>query len=511
VSLNPNLDSIRKLLDSGDKETARQQIEKLLYRDSTNTYIWWLYVQVTEDKKLQYIILSAMRELPPDAYTAKAQAMLACLPYQEAQPNNLLFRLAKRRPKQKDVLLIAAGCAVVFSIVLLGMVLFLNTTKTPSAASASLSTVAHTPPLAKFVVVSAVLGETPTPQPTENYTVTPPYTPTPQPTENYTVTPSYTPTPDQADVLGQLQAKLHKNARDLIAITNETLNLLNDPDPITAVTIAAVTKNIQQIQKLRGEMMFINLSAVSNDTRFNVVVPVTIAFTNYATTALQLIDFKLKAAPRLDEQIIIGIVTATPQVFATATNQATQHTNTATITSMPTCGPSGQSVCTIVSTTPAKNTRVPTATPFDSIQPQPIATIGDPWSQIVALTKDLQFYLDNLNKGLTNYQRYTMQTVVKDHLSPQAVVISSTDTTVLDLEGGTYTITYELDVALPENGSISLVSAKDSIGIIIKLVGVSTQDKYGHSGGTQVVQIPAGSYQGRVTSAKDWVIAFDPQ
>jgi hypothetical protein len=89
--------------------------------------------------------------------------------------------------------------------------------------------------------------------------------------------------------------------------------------------------------------------------------------------------------------------------------------------------------------------------------------------------------------------------------------VSNTNNTVLDLKAGTYTVTYELDSALPANAAITLVPAQGSTGTAIPLITTSTQDKYGNPGGTRTIQIAAGQYQVQIDSAKLWVVAFDPQ
>jgi len=507
MAARPNLDTIRKLLDSGDKETARQQIAKLLYRDSMNTHAWWLYAQVTEDKKLRYSILNAMVELPPDAYTAKARAMLSNLPYQEVPQNDPLLALVHshantKRPTQNNTMIIAAAFAVVLGIgMILGIVLFLNNSKPLSEASASIAT--NTPN--KFGIV--LVTRTPRPATLVVSTTAPTQTETIEPTNTYTATPSDTPTPDQADVLTPLQTKLNKNASDLVALSNDTLNIVNDPTHITPSTVDTVTKNVQQIQKLRSELMMMDLTDVSPDTRLNVVYPVTLAFTNYANTVVTLVDLKLNAnRPAAPTRITLNgdASTATSVATGAATSAAT---TTGTATPM-----TGTTAPTMTSTPNTGGVAAVGGAPAASaVGAQSQSGDTDPTAQIGALSSGLLVYQDNLTRALSNYQLYTMQTIATDQLSNQAIVVSSNNPTALNLKGGTYTVTYELDTALSSGGSIMLVPADGSTGKAIQIANTSTQDKYGNPGGTQTVQISAGSYQVQINSVKVWVIALDQQ
>ena len=287
---------IEQLIQDGKAAEARALLTSALYRESHNPRTWWLFARVAEDDKQRYHVLSELVKLPVNRYTGPARAWLSRLPYHTPVRGDTRVKIGAIQAKNSSAYLVVVGLVMAFLVfgALIVIVLTRPAPSAPAAAVAPTLMVTRMPGGEMRVVVTRQAPPTLTPYPS----MTPPPSPTAFPTwtpRPPTATPSPSPIPDLAVLLPPLNQEFAERTSELYRMVDTTIDSLSAADGITGDALA---EQVINIQRLRNEVTLTSLRGVPLDIRQTVISPAQLAFTNYANSALTLMELQLDVSRR---------------------------------------------------------------------------------------------------------------------------------------------------------------------------------------------------------------------
>jgi len=296
----PKMDYISHLIEQGELVEARKALKTILLRDSRNVEAWWLYARIAETDSQRFQILDAFTKLPTNAYTARARAWLAKLPYQSSSTHSA--DIPNPSPKQQGLMhtyLMAAIGAIAIGAIIFAVVSLLRSSATASASQASIVEVSNKQGASKSIPAVNRVIITVAPPPT----LLPEATSTPFPkrllaptwTPVATATKTITPQPvDLSELVPGMNQKfndqvnqLYKNAQ---LAMDQAPNASNSSDAESKLTAAT-----NAIQTLRNTVLATSLHDIPLDSRREVISPAHQAFVTYANTVLYWVDLQTEA------------------------------------------------------------------------------------------------------------------------------------------------------------------------------------------------------------------------
>jgi hypothetical protein len=454
------LDQVQQFIKQGKAHEARQILTKLLYKDSTDPQLWWLFAQVPENKNQLYAILDSLVEMPTNPYTGRARAMLSRLPYrpsEEVRKNLPVKNLAVQQHKSPTRIFVVLGVALTVVVVL--VIVAVLVLRNPGTSVTTAARPADTQVLAaqnQVTVnqVAAAASKTPLPS------VTPGSMPTSAPTAQSTLQPTKmrqatvipptltatAATPDLAAVLPDLNRAFVSRTTTLLKLVDEATGLLEGDNGLSPKVLGAIADKQNQIRKLRNEMILMNGGTVPTEVRVKIITPAHTAFTNYADSALQWIDTQIQAR-QLPSTASASDGMSSNESSQNQTTKATQQT-----------------------------------------------------TGIKADRKALE-------TALNRYNMFTAEVVLRAQSSDQTRVVSSDSPQPLKVTSGKYKINYQVafgsdpaKIALwlvPEDGTATKLALLDP-----KKLATS---------GAIVIEVKESRYQIQAEGVSWWVVGIEPQ
>jgi hypothetical protein len=241
-------------------------------------------------------------KLPNNQYTSQARALLSRMQYQHPKANPLRVHASTHKAVSNLALILAVGAAAI--IVVLSLVTLAGGKRMGFASAMSLSessitgqTVAQVQiqPTQVSIIVTLTPRNTQTPLPTNTplptRTLRPTQTARPrQPTATATLP------PDMAELVPPLYETFSDHVTALTQVAINTSNLLKDPASVSLDTLDTITKQMDDMRKVRNQVMLVNLRAIPVDVRREYILPAHNALINYANVYLKLLDAQIVAA-----------------------------------------------------------------------------------------------------------------------------------------------------------------------------------------------------------------------
>jgi hypothetical protein len=448
--MTPNpLEQIQQLIRAGKAHEARQILTKLLYKDSTDPHLWWLFAQVPENKDQLYAILDSLVEMPTNPYTGKARAMLARLPYRPSEEVKKNLPVQRHGSRKSSWAMLAGAGTLVIVLIVVGLGLRSATARFSSAAGPDDMQALPAP---NQVAVAASNTPAPSATPRSAPTSVPTSQPTLQSTRKRqatTLPPTLTSTvvtPDLAVVLPDLNRAFVNRTTTLFNLVDGVTGVLDVGNGLSSKALGTIADHENQIRTLRNEMILMNSGSVPTEVRVKIIAPAQTAFTAYADSALQWIVFQIQARQLVATESVSDNTTSTELLQEQSTKSAQQAT------------------------------------------------------AVKANRKALQTALDN-------YSMFTAETVLKAHASGKAVVLTGTTSQQLRMAGGKYRVSFRLEAAPNQNQVALWLVPEDET---VRKVSILDPQKPITSG-TTTLDLKEGAFTMEALGSSWWVVVLDPQ